>query len=219
MRPMNDAKAHWWFATTAFVILAGLLIQVLVVIDVEEGFFDTAAGRVFNVFCFFTVQSNVIVALTSMLLALDLDRSSTVFKTFRLTGVVAIAITGVVYHSVLAGLQELTGWGLVADQALHTVSPIMAVVGWLVFGPRGLTSARIVWLSVIFPICWFVFTLVRGEIVGFYPYPFVDVADIGYLRVLVNAVLVAVLYIGVAAGAQVLDRRLGRSRVTSTSGS
>ncbi|MCI0633628.1 MAG: Pr6Pr family membrane protein [Actinobacteria bacterium] len=210
--------ARVWFAATALVILFGLLVQVLVVVDVEQVvFFDTPAGRIFNVFCFFTIQSNLIVAITCLLLALDPTRSSTVFRVFRLTGIVAIAITGVVYHSALKGLLDLSGWELVADEVLHTVSPIIAVAGWLVFGPRGLTSRRIVWWTLAFPACWFVFTLIRGEIVGFYPYPFVDVIDIGYARMLVNAAVVAVLYLGVAAGAHLLDRRLGRSRAIGTS--
>ena len=113
--------------------------------------------------------------------------SSTVFRVFRLIGVVAITITGVVYHSVLAQLLDLESWALVADHALHTISPILAVVGWLMFGPRGLISPRIVWLSAIFPVCWCIFTLVRGEMVGFYPYPFVDVGALGYGRVFATA--------------------------------
>jgi len=46
----------------------------------------------------------VIVGVTSLLLALNPNRSSTVFNTFRLTGVVAIAVTDVVFHAVLARL-------------------------------------------------------------------------------------------------------------------
>ncbi len=212
LAPSNVTKARVWFGATALVVFAGLLIQVLVTADNTEGFFETAAGRAFNVFCFFTVQSNVIVGITCLLLAHDPTRSSTAFKTFRLTGVVAITITGIVYHSVLRQLLDLESWALVADNALHTVSPIMVVVGWLTFGPRGLTSPRIARLSVVFPVCWLVFTLIRGPIVDFYPYPFVDVINLGYVRVLVNCIWVAVLYLGLSAGATVLDGWLERVR-------
>jgi hypothetical protein len=105
---------------------------------------------------------------------------------------------------------DLERWALVADNLLHTVVPVMAVVGWLMFGPRGRTSSRIARLSALFPIAWLVFTLIRGELVGFYPYPFVDVATLGYGRVLVNCVWVAVLYLGVAFGYTALDRWLSR---------
>ncbi len=181
----------------------------------QGGRFPTAAGRAFNVFCFFTVQSNLIVGVTSLLLALKPNRSSTTFKTFRLIGVVGITVTGLVYHAVLSRLLDLESWALVADNLLHTVVPVLAVVGWLMFGPRGLTSRRITWLSVIFPVVWLIFTLIRGPIVHFYPYPFVDVIHLGYARVLVNCVWVAVLYLGLAAAFAALDRCLGRLQTTA----
>jgi len=153
---------------------------------------------------------------TSLLLALNPHRSSTVFNTFRLTGVVAIAVTGVVFHAVLARLLDLESWALVANNLLHTVVPVMGVLGWVIFGPRGLTSRRVMWLSVLFPLAWLAFTLIRGPIVHFYPYPFVNVIRLGYGRVLVNCVWVAVLYLGLTAAATALDKRLAPTTPTTT---
>jgi hypothetical protein len=207
------AKARAWFGLTALAVVFGLVVQLIVTADASEGaFFGSAVGRTLNVFVFFTIQSNIIVGVTCLLLWLDPNRSSTLFDTLRLTGVVAITITGVVYHAVLRGLFDLETWVLVADNVLHTIVPIAAVVGWLVWGPRGKTSSRIVKLSVIFPVCWLAFTLIRGAILDFYPYPFVDVDRLGYGKVLINCVWVAVLYLGVAAGANVLDGWLTRLR-------
>jgi hypothetical protein len=62
-------------------------------------------------------------------------------------------------------------------------------------------------------VLWLVFTLIRGEAVGFYPYPFVDVGDLGYPKVLVNCLLVALLFLVLAFGATLLDRRLNRTAV------
>jgi hypothetical protein len=208
-------KARAWFGLTALAVVAGVVIQLFVTASLKQGFFDSTTGRVLNVFCFFTVQSNLIVGGTSLLLALNPSRSSTAFKALRLTGVVAIAITGLVYHAVLRQLFDLESWALVADNLIHTVVPVMAVVGWLVFGPRGLTSRRVLWLSVLFPVAWLAFTLFRGAVVHFYPYPFVDVSHLGYARVLVNCVWVAVLYLGIAAGAVTLDRWLARNQSAS----
>lgn len=207
-------SARLWFGATAVVVFAGLALRVgLLVTDGSEGaVFDSTAERVFNLFCFFTIQSNVIVGITCLLLAVDPDRSSTAFRTFRLTGLVCIAVTGIVFHTMLSGLAELRGWELGADHALHTISPLMAVTGWFVFGPRRLTAPRIVVLSLIFPICWLVFALIRGEIIDYYPYPFLDVNDHGYARVLLNTVGISALYVGLAAGATALDGRLDRAR-------
>lgn len=123
----------------------------------------------------------------------------------------AISITGLVYHAVLRRLFELESWALVADNVVHTIVPILAEVVWLFYGPRGLTSRRIAGPAVLFPVAWLIFTLIRGELVGFYPYPFVDVASLGYAKDIVNCVWVSVLYLGVAAIATALDARLSRS--------
>jgi hypothetical protein len=209
-----QARERWWFGATAFAVALGVIVQLFVTADLKTGFFDTSTKRALNVFCFFTVQSNLIVGATTVLLALKPRRSSVAFDTFRLTGVVAIAITGIVYHAVLSKLFDLESWALVADNLLHTVVPVMGVAGWLMFGPRGRASRRVMWLSVLFPVAWLVFTLLRGAGVGFYPYPFIDVAHLGYGRVLVNCVWVAVLYLGVAAGFTALDGWLVRVRST-----
>jgi hypothetical protein len=211
---MDDAKARAWFGLTTLVVFVGITIQVIVTANAGASFFHTATSRALNVFAFFTIQSNLIVGVTSLLLALNPARSSTVFKTFRLTGVVAITITGLVYHAVLSKLLDLESWALVADNLIHTVVPIMAVIVWLAVGPRGMISRRVVRLSVLFPIAWLIFTLIRGVVVDFYPYPFVDVIKFGYVRVLINCIWVAVLYLAVASGAAAVNRRLSRGPST-----
>ena len=132
------------------------------------------------------------------------------FATFRLIGVVAITVTGLVYHVALASLFDLQGWDQLGNQLVHTVVPILAVVGWLMFGPRRLTSARIALWSLAFPVAWLGFTLVRGAFVHWYPYPFIDVTRLGYGGTLLNCGWVSLLLLGLAAGATRIDRILGR---------
>ena len=200
-----------WAWLTVTVVLAGIVIQLPLSAQNEEGFFSTAPERLFNVFAYFTIQSNLLLGGTVLLLALWPDRTrGAVFKTLRLNGVLCIAVTGIVYHAVLAGLDELSGWAWVSNFLLHTAAPIAGVLGWLLFGPRGQTDWRIVGWSIVYPLLWLAFTLIRGEFVHFYPYPFVNVDEHGYGRVLLNCLLVAVLFLALAAGATTLDRRLRR---------
>ncbi|MGW5190825.1 Pr6Pr family membrane protein [Kribbella sp. NPDC004138] len=200
-----------WTWLTVTVVLAGIVIQLPLSAQNEEGFFSTAPERLFNVFAYFTIQSNLLLGGTVLVLALWPDRiRGAVFKTLRLNGVLCIAVTGIVYHAVLAGLDELSGWAWVSNFLLHTAAPIAGVLGWLLFGPRGQTDWRIVGWSIVYPLLWLAFTLIRGEFVHFYPYPFVNVDEHGYGRVLLNCLLVAVLFLALAAGATTLDRRLRR---------
>lgn len=210
---MNEAKARWWFGLTALAVLAGIVIQMIVAATAEAVRFHSPLSRALNVLVFFTIDSNLILGITSLSLAMNPKRSSTLFSAARLTGVVSIAITGIVFHAVLSKLLDLESWALVADKLTHTVVPIMGVLGWLLYGPRGMISRRIVWLSVIYPVVWLIFTLVRGAVIDFYPYPFVDVTHLGYGRVVVNCVWIALLYLAVASGASALDRRLARTIV------
>jgi hypothetical protein len=200
--------ARWLFGVTAGLVVVGLVIQGELVVRADEAFFDGTAARLFNMFCFFTVQSNVIVGITCGLLARRLDRASPAFRVFRLAGVIDIAITGVVYNVALADLHELDGRAAVADQLLHVVVPILAVVGWLLLGPRGLVAGRDVAWAALVPLAWLVFTLIRGPIVDWYPYPFLDVRDHGYPRVVLNCLVVGALFVALGAGARALDRYL-----------
>jgi len=215
---MTDRLGRACFALTALVVLVGIVVQ-LFATETETGLF-TGAAAVLNVFAFFTIQSNILLGVTCALLAIRTDRTSLVFRSLRLSGVLAMAVVGIVFHIALAPLYEFIGLAAVANVLLHTVTPLMAVIGWLLFGPRGQTDAKVVAGSVVYPVLWLVFTLVRGLLAGdFYPYPFLDVTEHGYPRVLLNSLLVAVLFLALAAGATALDRVIARrSRPRATVG-
>jgi hypothetical protein len=208
-----------WFGVTAALVLIGIVMQCIVTATSSDGFFKDNPERVFNVFAYFTIQSNLLLGGTCLLLALPSVRlqstrlQSTLFKTLRLNGVLCIAVTGIVYHLVLAGTDDLSGWASVANLIVHTLTPLLGVVGWLVFGPRQQISWTIVGWSIVYPLLWVAFTLIRGAGVGFYPYEFVDVHTHGYGTVLLNCLFVALLFLALAAGANLLDRRMGTDRV------
>jgi hypothetical protein len=201
-------QARVWFGATAGCVLAGVVISAITAANNTGGHFHPAAARAANAFAFFTVQSNLLVGLATVMLAVGANRSSTAFAVLRLSGLIAITITAVVFHAVLAQTLDLKNWDAVGNELVHTVVPVMAIVGWLLVGPWGLTPPRVVWLSLIFPVWWLGFTLIRGASAHWYPYPFINVTQLGYARVAVNCVWMALLMVGLAAGARVLDGRL-----------
>ena len=206
---MDSRWARPWFATTAACVVAGIVIQLFVTSNSATAFGGSPLNRSLNILAYFTIESNLLVGAVCLLLALNLDRTSPVFAFFRLTGLIGITVTFVVFHVAISHLLDLDTWAQAANQLQHTVVPIMAVVGWLAFGPRALTSARIAKLTIAFPLLYMVFTVIRGPLSSdFYPYPFADVKVLGYPRVAVNALWIALLFLGVAAAATVLDHRL-----------
>ena len=196
----------------ATFVAAALIVQLVIVL--RNGLLPRPT-RVIRFLSFFTVQSNILVAVGAATLAVDPFRDGRWWRVLRLDGLIGIAVTGVIYHSALSGLQNLTGWDRAADVALHYVSPIAAVLGWLAFGPRPRIDATTVKLALIWPVAYLGYTLWHGAATSWYPYPFVDVAEHGYGRVLLNCAAVTVV-LGVLAGAALLFDRRAPARVSAT---
>ena len=51
-----------------------------------------------------------------------------------------------------------------------------------------------VWL--LYPAIYLVYLLLRGALFGLYPYPFIDAGELGYPRMLINASLFFVIFLG-----------------------
>lgn len=214
----SRSLARCCFGLTALCVLAGVVLSVLTSATMAAAGLASPVARGCNVFSYFTTQSNLIVGVTCLVLALRRPRPldtandhSTLFRVFRLDGLVMILVTAVVFHTVLAGLLDLSGWPAVGNQLVHTVVPILALLGWLLFGPRGQISRRVVGLSVVYPILWVVFTLIRGAIGGWYPYPFLDADELGYPRVSLSILGITIAFVALAAGLLGVDRLLGRT--------
>jgi hypothetical protein len=208
----RDRLARAFFGLTALAVLVGMVVQLYVSAGLTGSQFTTVGARIVNVFCYFTIQSNLLVGITTALLAIRLDRTSTVFRGFRLSGLIAITVTFAIYHLILAGDAQFTGAAAVADTILHTIVPLLAILGWLAFGPRSAVTWRIVLVSLVFPLWWIALALVRGPLVDFYAYPFIDVRVLGYPRVFVNLALVAVLFVGLAAVVMLVESVRSRGR-------
>ncbi|NMH93336.1 Pr6Pr family membrane protein [Pseudonocardia bannensis] len=204
--------ARAWFGLTAVVVALGLVVQV--VVAAAGGRFDTAVDRITNLLAHFTILSNLLLGATSLRLALDPARPATGLRILRLDAVLGIAVTGIVYHLVLAPLSQSAGVAWFADQLLHTAAPLLGVVGWLLFGPRGLVTPAVVAWSTLYPLLWLAVTMARGAVVDWYPYPFMDVAALGYARVALNGIVVTVLFLALGIGALAVDRLLLRRSST-----
>lgn len=157
---------------------------------------------------YFTILSNLLVLATSVALARDPDRDGRLWRVVRLDALVAITVTGLVHWFLLRPLLDLSGASHVVDKLLHVVVPLLAVGAWLLVGPRGRLTGSEVLPALVYPLGWLGWTLVHGAATGWYPYPFVDVDDLGYGVVALNSVGVAVLVLAVSLGVVTLDRWL-----------
>lgn len=197
--------ARWWHAVTAAVSGSSLLLQLVLSATADN---DTLSTRLIRLVSFFTVQSNIVVTVVSFSLLLDPSRDGRGWRIARLLAVSCIGVTGLVYVTVLRGLVELGPAARVADTGLHYLTPALVVVGWFLVGPRPRIDPATIGWTLAFPVLWLAYTLVRGEIADWYPYPFVDVATEGYAAVLLNCLAVTLLFLAVCGLVLLADRRL-----------
>lgn len=179
----------------------GLLTLVAVVaqfwIGVSE--YDASAA---NFLSFFTIESNlltILVLLAGAALALQGRETTLGWELFR--GAVAsyMTTTFVVFAALLSGLPDnldLTEpW---VNFVLHQLMPIVIVLDWLASPPRHRLTVRRALVWMLFPLAYCVYSLIRGPIVDWYPYPFLnpDAAG-GYGGVLAYSLGIAVLFLGI----------------------
>lgn len=136
-----------------------------------------------NFFAYLTIQSNlafVAVMAVAGVVALRSPRDPRWLTTARATVLSCTVSAGAVFALLVEqagarGLPLSVPW---SDQVLHFWLPALALVDWAISPGRG----RALWRSVVFvqvyTVVWGVVTLIRGPIVGWYPYFFLDPAQI-----------------------------------------
>ncbi len=209
----NAAVAWLGVGLTVIFSLLGLYADV----PVDEGLYgDTPAGaagaltRLVDTLSYFTVWSNIVVAVSATLLVRAAGDDRTVRRVLRLDALLMILVTFVVYQLVLAPGIDVQGWANLTDPLLHLVTPLLTLGVWVVWGPRGWISGRLVPLALVVPAIWIVWALGRGAVVEAYPYGFLNVVVLGWATVARNLVGVLVLSLVLAAALWGVDRALTR---------
>lgn len=152
----------------------------------------------FNFMSYFTILSNLLVAISlTAALVMPNTKIGTYFSMISAkTGIALyIFIVGLVYNTVLRGIWAPKGWQLVADNLLHVVIPFLYVLYWIVFTPKGTLKWKDGMAWGYFPIAYLTYSLIRGHFVGWYPYPFLNVTQLGYAHVFLNAGFVVVAFL------------------------
>ena len=160
---------------------------------------------------YFTVLTNLIVMVSFGLMMATgrVFSAGPIFSAGWQGGLVLwIGMVGLIYHTVLAGIWAPQGLGWWADQGLHTAVPMLVGVWWLGFAPKSPLDVwhPLRWVGV--PLLYCVYALLRGQMTGTYPYPFIDMGLLGPGRTAVNVVVLALGFILAGYGLLLLARIL-----------
>ena len=171
-----------WFA----VITQFVLMLINRITDVGE--------TIIRFFSFFTILTNLLVAL--YFTAIFIKKSTNSLNAGTLTAItVYITIVGLVYQVVLREIWEPTGLQRFVDELLHSVIPTVVILFWWTYENKN----KVLWKSIpswlLYPLCYLIYILVRGNVSNFYPYPFVNVTSIGIKTVLTNSVFLLFFFI------------------------
>jgi len=206
------ARARIFHAATSLVAVLGLALALVLVIrggQVLDEVEPPALGlRLARFISYFTVQSNLLVAVTCAQLARDPLRDGPAWRPVRLAAVVGITVTGVVHLLLLRPLIDLQGADLLADTVVHVVVPLLAVIGWALYGPRPRVELRDIGLALCWPLAWVAAMLVVGALTGWYPYPFIDHREEhGVLGVVLSIAAITTLFLLLLGLARFVDQR------------
>lgn len=160
--------------------------------------FSAAHGFVVY-FGFFTILANMLVALILTTACVrPLSRGFLARPGARSAALVYIVMVAIIYSLLLRPLWTVAGARLIADSLLHDVLPPLYLLYWIAFVPKGDLRwiDAVYWLS--FPLAYFLYILLRGALIGSYPYAFLDAAALGYPRLAVNGVFLLAAFL--AAG-------------------
>lgn len=132
---------------------------------------------------------------------------SNLFSYFTVHSAVLLILAVLVFGVLLANAELFGHLFLVplSSQVLHFVLPVYAVADFLLCPGRRRLRWAATWASTVFPALWAVYTLVRGQLVGWYPYFFLDPALVGGYRAVgtyalgLSVLILAVSFLTVAA--------------------
>lgn len=148
-------------------------------------------------FSYFTIQSNLLIAIASTSVSLF---SNTIFGEFfnkhttKTALTVYILVVALVYNVVLRFLWTFTGWGALVNELLHVVVPLLFLIYWCSFVVKRFLKWSNLWWWLCYPLVYCIVVMLRGNYSGFYPYPFLNIDKLGLQNVLVNCLAVTALF-------------------------
>ncbi len=170
--------------------------------------------RLIDLLSYFTIWSQIVVAIVMTLLWRNPARDGKWIRVFRIDALLMITVTGVVYNLLLGPNFPPVGLNKISSPIEHTITPILTVFVFFVAGPRGWFNKKTMLAALALPISYIFYTLIRGALIGAYPYDFFDVISYGYAYVIIFVLGILAASLVVMALYWAFDRRLTKKEAS-----
>ncbi|HSP42146.1 MAG TPA: Pr6Pr family membrane protein [Luteolibacter sp.] len=197
----------------AITAWCGVLLQLWLSLKIAAGNGKTWPAGLVAYFGFFTVITNWFVAVLFTLPSLGWKSGLLAWlgrHSVAGCATTAILLVALVYHFLLRELWNPQGAQWLADIVMHYVVPA-GVLAWWWLQSHGQTlewSMPLRWCS--YPFIYLGYVMVRGEFIDSYPYPFINVHDIGLTRALLNAAGLIAVFLVLGFGVYGIARARGQ---------
>jgi hypothetical protein len=171
--------------------LAGLALIGQLVLRMSAPESTGLFGEAWHLVHFFTILTNLIVAIVFLRAALTGRRPN---PSWSAAITLWIGVVGAVYWALLYRGLPPSDPEFYTDHAFHTLVPLGVVLWWWMAAPKALIGTREVLRWLVFPVGYGAYVLIRGAVTGGYPYFFLDVGTLGYVSVLINLAGFALLF-------------------------
>ncbi len=198
---MNSRAPTTAFLRPALAVAAwsGVLLQLWLTVRQANSNGKSLFDALVTYFGYFTIFTNLFVAIVFSLLSLGINRrlgawlESAAVKGCITTGILLVAIA---YHLLLREIWAAQGAQWVADVILHYVVPAGVLADWCLSPRREALDWSLPLKWTAYPFVFLGYALVRGEIIGSYPYPFIDVSVLGYRQAVLEACVLLAVSLG-----------------------
>jgi len=195
MLSTNETDKRLYLSALSITAWAAVVLQLYLILVHRVASVPETLLRFFS---FFTILTNILVALCCTLVLLKPGSGWGAFfaRPQTLTAITLyIAVVGFIYNTILRMLWSPQGLQFVVDELLHSVVPVLFILFWFFFVPKNSLHWKGIFPWLLYPALYCIFILARGAVSGFYPYPFVNVIELGYGRVLLNAAGIVVVFL------------------------
>jgi hypothetical protein len=175
-------------------------------------------------FAYFSIQGTmicaVVLAVTGVRALQGLPETK-LLHLVRLSTTVYVVVISVVYNALLRGgagdIRDAGyNWPVLPNEIIHVWGPIVMLLDWLLVAGFASVRLRAAFWVVVYPVAWILFSVIRGNIDGWWAYWFLDPTDKGGVTGMLTYIFgIAALMIGLGFVLSLFARALKRIQIAT----